>query len=201
MRVHASTRTCTCADTTGLRFSWQVVCCWQDEAVNAAGTEMLSWGLTEASEVKVKLGFKDSSLNFPLEESHSRHCFRNSNMCSWQAICSCFHIQTFYVGYALLGGRHRLWSAEIANFLHDAPQYTMKLVILRFARPLSFQSSQPTLTKHKKKIKKIQVWYCQTQKLSYITALRKKYPYKPRRCSQLGPIPWVIYIAKSYLDT
>lgn len=30
-RLHAHTHVC--ADTTGLRFSWQVVCCWQDEAV------------------------------------------------------------------------------------------------------------------------------------------------------------------------
>lgn len=101
---------------------------------NTAGTEMLSWGLTQASKVKVKLGFKDSSLNFPLEESHSHHCFHNSNMCSWQAICSCFHIQTFYVGYALLGGRNWLWSTEIAAFLHDASQYVMKSIILKLPK-------------------------------------------------------------------
>lgn len=72
---------------------------------NTAGTEMLSWGLTQASKAKVKLGFKDSSLNFPLTQSHSLHCFHNSNMCFRQAICSCFHIQTFYIGYILLRGR------------------------------------------------------------------------------------------------
>lgn len=117
---------------------------------NTAGTEMLSWGLTEASKAKVKLGFKNSNLNFPLEESHSHHCFHNSNMCSWQVICSCFHIQTFYVGYALLGGRYWLWSVKIAALLQDAFQYVMKSAILRFAWLLSFQSTQTTLTKHKK---------------------------------------------------
>ena len=118
---------------------------------NTAGTEMLSWGWTQASKVKVKLSFKDSSLNFPLEESHSHHCFRNSNMCSWQVICSCFHIQTHCTGYALLGGRHWLWSAEIA-LLHDAPQYVMKSVTLRFVWLLSLQSTQPTLANIKNKL-------------------------------------------------
>lgn len=117
---------------------------------NTSGTEILSWGLRQASKVKVKLGFKDPSLNFPPEETHSHHCFHNNNMRSWQAICSCLHIQTFYVGYALLGGRHWLWSAEITVFLHDVSQYVMNSVILGFLQLSSFQRTQPTLIKHKK---------------------------------------------------
>lgn len=142
----------TCADITGLRFSWQAVCCWQDDAVKTAGTNMLSWGRTQASKVKVKLGFKDSSLNFPLEKSHFRHCFHSHNMCSWQVIWCCFYTQSFYVGYVLLGGRYWLWSVQIEAFLHDAsPVWWILSHLGNKLQSWVVQSTQPILAERKNK--------------------------------------------------
>lgn len=98
--LHALTHVC--ADTTGLRFSWQVVCCWQDEAVTVLAQRC--WAETNTGQ-QSEISFQSSNLNFPLKQSHSSHCFHNNKMCFWQAICSCFHIQTFYIDYTLLGGR------------------------------------------------------------------------------------------------
>lgn len=117
---------------------------------NTAGPEMLSWGLTQASKVKVKLGFKVPVLVFPKNrvillivsitvicafDKHSALVFTSRHSV---LVTLCLEAET--LALASWDCSFCTWCASV----HEEVCHTFCVQLSRF------QSTQKTLTEHKK---------------------------------------------------